>query len=154
MTLAKGLGNGVPIGACLAHGKAANVFKPGSHGSTFSGNPLVCRVALTVIDELEKGKLAERAGKLGQRLLAGLKEKLGSVPGVREIRGRGLMLAVELDRPCKELLQRALESGILINVTAENVVRLLPPLIFTDNEADLLVEKLDQVIRAFLRGPT
>jgi acetylornithine aminotransferase len=107
-------------------------------------------VALTVIDELEKGKLAERAGKLGQRLLAGLKQKLGSVPGVREIRGRGLMLAVELDRPCKELLQRALESGILINVTAENVVRLLPPLIFTDNEADLLVEKLDQVIRTFL----
>ncbi|MHB1142591.1 MAG: acetylornithine/succinylornithine family transaminase [Sulfuricaulis sp.] len=150
MTLAKGLGNGVPIGACLAHGKAAHVFKPGSHGSTFSGNPLVCRVALTVIDELEKGKLAERAGKLGQRLLAGLKQKLGNVPGVREIRGRGLMLAVELDRPCKELLQRALESGILINVTADNVVRLLPPLIFTDNEADLLVEKLDPVIRAFL----
>jgi len=150
MTLAKGLGNGVPIGACLAHGKAANVFKPGSHGSTFSGNPLVCRVALAVIDELEKGKLAERAARLGQRLLAGLKEKLGHVPGVREIRGRGLMLAVELDRPCKELLQRALESGILINVTAENVVRLLPPLIFTDSEADLLVEKLDQVIRAFL----
>jgi len=150
MTLAKGLGNGVPIGACLAHGKAANVFKPGSHGSTFSGNPLVCRVALAVIDELEKGKLAERAARLGQRLLAGLKEKLGHVPGVREIRGRGLMLAVELDRPCKELLQRALESGILINVTAENVVRLLPPLIFTDSEADLVVEKLDQVIRAFL----
>jgi acetylornithine aminotransferase len=150
MTLAKGLGNGVPIGACLAHGKAAHVFKPGSHGSTFSGNPLVCRVALAVIDELEKGKLAERAARLGQRLLAGLKEKLGLVPGVREIRGRGLMLAVELDRPCKELLQLALESGILINVTAENVVRLLPPLIFTDSEAALLVEKLDQVIRAFL----
>ncbi|MEW6330553.1 MAG: aspartate aminotransferase family protein [Pseudomonadota bacterium] len=150
MTLAKGLGNGVPIGACLARGKAANVFKPGNHGSTFSGNPLVCRVALTVIDELEKGKLAERAAKTGQRLLAGLKEKLGNVPGVREIRGRGLMLAVELDRPCKELLQRALESGILINVTAENVVRLLPPLIFTDAEADLLVDKLDKVIRAFL----
>jgi acetylornithine aminotransferase len=150
MTLAKGLGNGVPIGACLAHGKAANVFKPGSHGSTFSGNPLVCRVALTVIDELEKGKLAERAARLGQRLLAGLKEKLGHVPGVREIRGRGLMLAVELDRPCKELLQRALESGILINVTAENVIRLLPPLIFTDSEADMLIEKLDEVVRAFL----
>jgi len=150
MTLAKGLGNGVPIGACLAHGKAAHVFKPGSHGSTFSGNPLVCRVALAVIEELQKGKLAERAARLGQRLLAGLKEKLGDVPGVREIRGRGLMLAVELDRPCKELLQRALESGILINVTAENVVRLLPPLIFTDAEADMLVEKLDKVIRAFL----
>ena len=150
MTLAKGLGNGVPIGACLAHGKAAQVFKPGSHGSTFSGNPLVCRVALTVIDELEKGKFAERAAKLGERLLAKLKEKLGRVPGVKEIRGRGLMLAVELDRPCKELLQRALESGILINVTVENVIRLLPPLIFTDSEADMLVDKLDEVVRAFL----
>ncbi|BAV33118.1 acetylornithine aminotransferase [Sulfuricaulis limicola] len=152
MTLAKGLGNGVPIGACLAHGKAAQVFKPGSHGSTFSGNPLVCRVALTVIDELEKGKFADRSAKLGERLLAKLREKLGKVSGVKEIRGRGLMLAVELDRPCKELLQRALESGILINVTAENVIRLLPPLIFTDNEADMLVDKLDEVVRAFLSG--
>ncbi|MBI3569906.1 MAG: aspartate aminotransferase family protein [Gammaproteobacteria bacterium] len=150
MTLAKGLGNGVPIGACLAQGKAANVFKPGSHGSTFSGNPLVCRVALAVIDELEKGRFADRAAKLGQRLLTKLKEKLGKVPGVKEIRGRGLMLAVELDRPGKELLQRALESGILINVTAENVIRLLPPLILTDSEADLLADKLDEVVRAFL----
>ncbi len=150
MTLAKGLGNGVPIGACLAHGKAAQVFKPGSHGSTFSGNPLVCRVALAVIDELEKGKFAERAAKLGERLLAKLKEKPGKVPGVKDIRGCGLMLAVELDRPCKELLQRALESGILINVTAENVIRLLPPLIFTDSEAEMLVNKLDEVVRAFL----
>jgi len=150
MTLAKGLGNGVPIGACLAQGKAAHVFKPGSHGSTFSGNPLVCRVALAVIDELEKGKFADRAARLGERLLAKLKEKLGKVPGVKDIRGRGLMLAVELDRPCQELLQRALESGILINVTAENVIRLLPPLIFTDSETDLLVDKLDEVVRAFL----
>ena len=150
MTLAKGLGNGVPIGACLAQGKAAHVFKPGSHGSTFSGNPLVCRVALAVIDELERGKFADRAARLGERLLAKLKEKLGKVPGVKDIRGRGLMLAVELDRPCQELLQRALESGILINVTAENVIRLLPPLIFTDSETDLLVDKLDEVVRAFL----
>src|SRR3989338_7185682 len=136
LTLAKGLGNGVPIGACLARGAAANVFKPGSHGSTFSGNPLVCRVGLAVIDELERGKLANRAARLGERLLAKLQEKLGKVPGVKDIRGRGLMLAVELDRPCQELLQRALESGSLINVTAENVIRLLPPLIFTDSEAD------------------
>ena len=150
MTLAKGLGNGVPIGACLAHGKAAQVLKPGSHGSTFSGNPLVCRVALAVIDELEQGKFAERAAKLGERLLAKLKEKLGKVPGVKEIRGRGLMLAVELDRPCKELLPRALENGILINVTAENVIRLLPPLVFTDSDIDMLVDKLDEVVRAFL----
>jgi acetylornithine aminotransferase len=150
MTLAKGLGNGVPIGACLAHGKAANVFKPGSHGSTFSGNPLVCRVGLAVIDELEKGKLASRAAKLGERLLAKLKEALGQVAGVKDIRGRGLMLAVELDRPCKELLQMALERGLLINVTADSVIRLLPPLILTDDEADILVRELASAVRAFL----
>ncbi len=150
MTLAKGLGNGVPIGACLARGKAAKVFKPGSHGSTFSGNPLVCRVALAVIEELDRGKFADRAAKVGKRLLGRLKEKLGNIPSVREIRGRGLMLAIELDRPCKELLQRGLESGILINVTAENVIRLLPPLILTDSEADMLADTLDKVVRAFI----
>jgi acetylornithine aminotransferase len=154
MTLAKGLGNGVPIGACLAHGKAANVFKPGSHGSTFSGNPLVCRVGLAVIDELEKGKLAGRAAKLGERLLAKLKEALGQVAGVKNIRGRGLMLAVELDRPCKELLQMALERGLLINVTADSVIRLLPPLILTDDEADILVRELTGAVRAFLEKTT
>jgi acetylornithine/N-succinyldiaminopimelate aminotransferase len=150
MTLAKGLGNGVPIGACLARGKAANVFKPGSHGSTFSGNPLVCRVALAVIEELEKEKFADRAAKVGKRLLDRLKEKLNKTPGVKEIRGRGLMLAIELDRPCKELLQHGLESGILINVTADNVIRLLPPLILTDTEADLLADILEKMVREFL----
>jgi acetylornithine/N-succinyldiaminopimelate aminotransferase len=154
MTLAKGLGNGVPIGACLAHGKAAHVFKPGSHGSTFSGNPLVCRVGLAVIDELENGKLANRAAKLGERLLAKLKEALSQVAGVKDIRGRGLMLAVELDRPCKELLQMALERGLLINVTADSVIRLLPPLILTDNEADILVRELTSAVRAFLEKTT
>lgn len=150
MTLAKGLGNGVPIGACLARGKAAKVFKPGSHGSTFSGNPLVCRVALAVIEELEKEKFADRAAKVGKRLLDRLKEKLNKTPGVKEIRGRGLMLAIELDRPCKELLQHGLESGILINVTADNVIRLLPPLILTDTEADLLADILEKMVRGFL----
>jgi acetylornithine aminotransferase len=154
MTLAKGLGNGVPIGACLAHGKAANVFKPGSHGSTFSGNPLVCRVGLAVIDELEKGKLASRAAKLGERLLAKLKEALSQVAGVKDIRGRGLMLAVELDRPCKELLQMALDRGLLINVTADSVIRLLPPLILTDDEVDILVRELTSAVRAFLEKTT
>jgi acetylornithine/N-succinyldiaminopimelate aminotransferase len=150
MTLAKGLGNGVPIGACLAHGKAAQVFKPGNHGSTFSGNPMVCRVALAVIDELEKGKLAQRAARLGDRLLAELKKALGQVAGVKDIRGRGLMLAVELDRPCKELLQLSLDRGLLINVTADSVIRLLPPLILSDEEADLLVRELAGIVRAFL----
>jgi len=154
MTLAKGLGNGVPIGACLARGHAAQVFKPGSHGSTFSGNPLVCRVALTVIEELEKGKYAERAAKLGTRLLASLKQAFGKTAGVREIRGCGLMLAVELDRPCKELMKLALDRGILINVTADSVIRLLPPLILTDDEADLLVRELSGIVHAFLGTTT
>jgi len=153
MTLAKGLGNGVPIGACLARGHAAQVFRPGSHGSTFSGNPLVCRVALTVIDELEKGKYAERAAKLGARLLASLKEAFGNTAGVKDIRGRGLMLAVELDRPCKDLMNRALDRGILINVTADSVIRLLPPLILTADEADLLVREVAGVVNDFL-APT
>ena len=150
MTLAKGLGNGVPIGACLARGDAAGVFQPGNHGSTFSGNPLVCRVALEVIDILRSGNFDRRATELGERMLAGLRRELGSVAGIREIRGRGLMLAVELDRPCKELTRLALDAGLLINVTAERVVRLLPPLIITDAEADQIVEVLGGVVRNFL----
>ena len=140
----------MPIVACLARGAAAQVLKPGTHGSTFSGNPLVCRVALTVLDEMEKGKFAKRAAVLGERLLNGFKKTLGNVAGVREIRGRGLMLAIELDRPCKEMLTRALERGLLINVTVDSVIRLLPPLILTDDEADLLVRELSETVRAFL----
>ncbi len=151
MTLAKGLGNGVPIGACLARGTAAKVFSPGNHGSTFSGNPLVCRVAMAVLDVLEAEKLEQRAGALGERLLAGFRKALAGVAGVKEIRGRGLMLAIELDRPCKELLKSALDNGLLINVTADNVVRLLPPLILSDAEADEIVSRLAPAIRAFLR---
>ncbi len=150
LTLAKGLGNGVPIGACLARGAAAQVFKPGSHGSTFSGNPLVCRVALTVIETLENGNFAQRATAVGARLIDGLKRGLKDVAGVTEIRGLGLMLAVELDRPCKEIMQLALNERLLVNVTADNTVRLLPPLVLTDAEADTLVERLLRVLRAFL----
>ncbi len=150
MTLAKGLGNGVPIGACLARDAAAKVLTPGTHGSTFSGNPLVCRAALAVLDVLQTGKLDQRSAALGARLLAGFKETLAGVAGVKDIRGRGLMLAIELDRPCKELLKLALDNGLLINVTADNTVRLLPPLILTDAEADEIVARLAPVMRAFL----
>jgi acetylornithine aminotransferase len=150
LTLAKGLGNGVPIGACLARGAAAQVFKPGTHGSTFSGNPLVCRVGLTVIDILEKGKYEKRAAVLGTRMLAGLGKSLAGVEGVKEIRGKGLMLAVELDRPCKEILMLALERGLLVNVTADSVVRLLPPLVLTDAEADQIVSGVADCVRSFL----
>jgi acetylornithine aminotransferase len=155
MTIAKALGNGVPIGACLARGAAAQQFKPGNHGSTYGGNPLVCRTALAVIDTLEKENLAHRAAELGARIMAGFEDKLAGLDGITEIRGRGLLLAIELDRPCGELVKLALaldkeQAGLLINVTAEQVVRLLPPLIISDAEADQLVTQLSDIIRQFL----
>lgn len=152
MTLAKSLGNGVPIGACLARGAAAGLIRPGKHASTFGGNPLACRAALAVLDLLEQGRLAERAAELGEALLERLRRALGGVPGVVEIRGRGLIIGVMFDRPCGELVERALGLGLLINVTAERVVRLLPPLILSDAEAADLVERLGNVIREFLGG--
>ncbi|HKQ30079.1 MAG TPA: aspartate aminotransferase family protein [Burkholderiales bacterium] len=153
MTLAKALGNGVPIGACLANGAAAQVFKVGAHGSTFSGTPIASRVALTVCDILDNGDYDNRAAALGTRILDGLKRGLADVPGIVDIRGRGLMLAVELDRPCKELMQLALEEKLLINVTAETVVRLLPPLILKDTEADQIVERLVRVLKKYAGRP-
>ena len=153
LTLAKGLGNGVPIGACLARAAAAQVFQLGSHGSTFSGNPLVCRAALAVIETLKKDKLDRRAAQLGTHILSSLKQKLHAVAGVKDIRGMGLMLAVELDRPCKEIMDIALAHGLLVNVTADKVVRLLPPLILTDDEAERIASGVADVIREFLEPP-
>jgi acetylornithine aminotransferase len=152
MTLAKALGNGVPIGACLARGQAAEQFQPGHHGSTYGGNPLACRAALAVIDTMEQDKLATRAQQLGERLLNAFQQALADVDGVAEIRGQGMLLAIELDRPCAELVTQALAAGLLINVTANNVIRLLPPLVLTDAEADQLVATLSPVISQFLSG--
>ncbi len=150
MTLAKGLGNGMPIGACLARGAAAEVFAPGNHGSTFGGNPLACRVALSVLDVIELEGLTDRAEDLGARLVNGLRERLGDVAGVVDIRGLGLMVGIELDRPCGELVTRALEQGLLINVTAERVIRLLPALIMTDEVCDELIDKVASLVNEFL----
>jgi len=150
MTLAKALGNGVPIGACLARGEAAELFAPGNHGSTFGGNPLACRAGLVVCDTLRTGDLPARAALLGEKLLDDFAAALDGVDGVREIRGRGLMIGIELDHPCGELVGRALAAGLLINVTAETVVRLLPPLILSDAEAEQLVATLSGLIRDFL----
>lgn len=150
MTLAKGLGNGFPIGACLARGEAAKTFGPGNHGSTFGGNPLACRVGLAVTEIIEAEGLTARAEALGERLLSGFRAALADVDGVVDIRGKGLMLGIALDRPCGDLVQRALEQGLLINVTAERVIRLLPPLIITDAEADRIVEGVSGLVRAFL----
>jgi acetylornithine aminotransferase len=152
MTLAKALGNGVPIGACLARGEAATVFQPGSHASTFGGNPLACRAALSVIDVMETEGLVQRAALLGELLRRGLEERLAGVSGVVEVRARGLMLGVELDRPCAALVVRALEEErLLVNVTAERVLRLLPPLNLADNEAHLIVDAVSRLVTAFLR---
>ncbi|PSQ92596.1 MAG: aspartate aminotransferase family protein [Proteobacteria bacterium SW_6_67_9] len=151
-TLAKALGNGVPIGACLARGGAGEVLGPGSHGTTFGGNPLVCRAGLAVIDVIERDGLAERAAELGARMHQGFNEALAGVAGVREIRGQGLMFGIELAHDCASLMRRALDQGLLINVTAGNVVRLLPPLIISDDEADRIVDGVARLIRAFLAG--
>jgi len=150
MTLAKGLGGGVPIGACLTAGPAAGLFKPGNHGSTFGGNPLACTAALTTLDVVEHDGLMARATALGAAIRGGLREALDGVAGVVEVRGDGLMIGIELDRPCGEMVNLAREAGLLINVTAERVVRLLPPLVLSDAEARQLVDVLGPLIRKFL----
>ncbi len=150
MTLAKGLGSGVPIGACLAAGRATGVFKPGNHGSTFGGNPLACVAALTTLDVIESDGLMARAVALGDAIRGGLRQALAGNPGVVDIRGDGLMIGVELDRPCGELVKQALAAGLLINVTADKVVRLLPPLVMSDAEAAELVASLGKLIKDFL----
>jgi acetylornithine/N-succinyldiaminopimelate aminotransferase len=148
MTLAKSLGNGVPIGACLAGAEVAGLMGPGSHGSTFGGNPLASRAALTVVGIMQKLRSHVRAAQLGERMLLSLRASLAGTPGIREIRGSGLMLGIEFDHPCGGLVEAALKRGLLINVTAERVLRLLPPLIATDAEADLIVERTVDTIRA------
>jgi acetylornithine aminotransferase len=150
MTLAKGLGSGVPIGACLVSGAAAGVFKPGNHGSTFGGNPLACVAALTTLDIIEQDGLLGRAAELGAAIRGGLQQALAGVAGVVDIRGDGLMIGIELDRPCGELVGQALEAGLLINVTADKVVRLLPSLVYSDAECRQLVDMLAALLRKFL----
>jgi acetylornithine aminotransferase len=152
MPLAKGLGGGVPIGACLAAGPAAELFQPGKHGSTFGGNPLACAAALAVLDIIEQEELIVNVAKTGEYLLGRLREELGALPSVQQIRGRGLMIAIELDRPCGELVPMALERGLIINVTADNVVRLVPPLTFNLEHADLLLSNLTPLLREFVSG--
>ncbi|MGD9888596.1 MAG: acetylornithine transaminase [Halothiobacillaceae bacterium] len=150
MSLAKGLGNGVPIGACLAAGAASELFGPGNHGSTFGGNPLMCRVAHTVLEVIERDNLLERAAELGERIQEGLRARLHGVAGVLEVRGLGLMIGVQLDRPCGKLVEMALKQGLLINVTADSVIRLLPALVMTDAQADSLIEQLSHIVTEFL----
>jgi acetylornithine aminotransferase len=151
ITLAKSLGNGVPIGACVANEKAASVMKPGSHGSTFGGNPLACAAALAVVDTIEKDQLLSKAAEQGTYLLEQLKNTLGSTEGVREIRGKGLMIGIELEQSCSKLLSHALQQGLLISVQAENTIRLLPPLVLNKEQADSIIEKINTLVTTWLQ---
>ena len=151
--IAKALGNGVPVGACMARGVAAELMTPGSHGTTFGGNPLATRAALAVLDVMESGDLVMRAAQRGQQLLEGFRKQLANQPGIASIRGRGMMIGIEFDRPCGELVGRAINRGLLINVTAGRVVRLLPPLITSENQAEMIVDKVSGLIREFLAEP-
>lgn len=150
MPLAKGLGNGVPIGACLAAGPAAQLFKPGSHGSTFGGNPLCCAAALATLSIIEEERLMENAVRIGDFIRSSLAQRLAGLRGVKEIRGKGLMIGIELEQSCTELVQQALEKGVLINVTVDNVIRLLPPLVMKREEAELLISTLIPLVIAHL----
>lgn len=147
VTTAKGLGNGFPIGACLAKGIAAELFQPGNHGSTYGGNPLGCATAQTVVDTLLQEKLIERAAELGTKLLADFQRELAGCEHVTAIRGKGLMLGIELKQDCPDLVAQAAEQGLLINVTAGKVIRLLPTLVLSDADATLLVNTLCHLIR-------
>ena len=151
MPLAKGLGSGVPIGAVVAGPKAANIFQPGNHGTTFGGNPLAMRAGVETIRIMEEEGLLDNAARVGAHLKAALEKALAGNPGVKEVRGQGLMLGIELARPCGVLTQRAADAGLLISVTADSVIRLVPPLILTQAEADEMVAILVPLIEAFLK---
>ena len=150
MSLAKALGNGVPIGACLAAGKASEVLSAGTHGSTYGGNPLVTRVALEVLDIMEKQKLLENAKNMGAYLKQEFEHEFAGIDAVKEIRGLGLMIGIQLDRDCGELVKAALDNKLLINVTAGKIIRLLPPLIITQDQADEIVKIIVKITKEFL----
>jgi acetylornithine/N-succinyldiaminopimelate aminotransferase len=150
ITVAKALGNGVPIGACMARDKACNLFSPGKHGSTFGGSPFVTAVGCTVIDVMEKQDLVNYAAKIGAYLVEKLKSVVTKHTGVVEVRGKGLMIGIELDRPCMDLPALGLKHKLLFNITANKVVRLLPPLIISEKEADEIVGRLDGVLAEYL----
>jgi len=149
VTTAKGLGNGFPIGACLAYDEASELMQPGNHGSTFGGNPLACSAALAVVNTLEEDKLYQRATAIGDIIMQGLNKELAGLEHVKEIRGQGCMIGIELTKPCKALYTQALEKGLIINVTADSVIRLLPPMIMTDDQAQQVVNILAPLIKDF-----
>jgi len=150
MPLAKGLGSGVPIGAVVAGPRAAHIFGPGNHGTTFGGNPLAMRAGIETIRIMEEQGLLDNAEKVGSHLKSALQRELGGLPGVKDVRGQGLMLGIELDRPCGVILNQACEAGLLLSVTADSVIRLVPPLILSEAEADEIVAILVPIVKRFL----
>jgi acetylornithine aminotransferase len=154
MPLAKGLGSGVPVGAVVCGPRAAKILQPGNHGTTFGGNPLAMRAGVETLRIMEEDGLLANAAKVGTTLKAGLEREFAGMPGVVEIRGQGLMLGIELDRPCGALLAQALEAGLLMSVTSDRVIRLVPPLILTEAEAAQIVAILAPLVKAFLSQPT
>ncbi len=153
MPLAKGLGSGIPIGAVVADGQAARTLTPGTHGTTFGGNPLAMRAGSTTIRTMEEDGLMANAAEVGKYLVDALAREIGTLPGVVDIRGKGLMLGIELDRPCSGMVEKCLEQGVILNVTADTVIRLLPPLVFTRDHADLLIDRLVPLVRDLLAQP-
>ena len=153
MPLAKGLGSGVPIGAVVAHGVAAEVFQPGNHGTTFGGNPLAMRAGIATIEAMEEQRLLDSAARVGEFIMSGIREHFAGNPGVVDVRGQGLMIGIELDRSCSDVVSQALAAGLVLNVTADRVIRLLPPLILTVEHAKVLLERLIPLIEARLGRP-
>lgn len=151
LTTAKGLGNGIPIGACMMHNRAADLLMPGTHGSTFGGNPLACATALTVLDVIERDNINALVTEKSNVLKSKLMQNIGSMPEVKSIRGKGYMIGIEVDRPAAKAKEIALKNGLLFNVTAESVIRLLPPLIMSDEEIDTLVDRLSTTVDEFLK---
>jgi acetylornithine aminotransferase len=152
LTLAKGLGSGVPVGAVLARGAAATTFTPGKHGSTFGGNPLACVAALTTLQVMADEGLLAHAQNLGGWIVDAFRDRIGGLPGVLQVRGLGLMIGVELDRPCGELVKAALARGLLINVTQDTIIRMVPPLVLTADDARALVDGVSSLVSDFLTG--
>ncbi|CAG1013277.1 partial acetylornithine/N-succinyldiaminopimelate aminotransferase, partial [Burkholderiaceae bacterium] len=150
MPLAKGLGSGVPVGAIVCGPRAANVLQPGNHGTTFGGNPLAMRAGIETLTIMEEDKLLDNAAQIGEALRSAFQREFEGLAGFVEIRGQGLMIGIELDRPCGELLLRAAEAGLMISVTADRVIRLLPPLIISRPEADQIVAILAPLVKDFL----
>ncbi len=153
MPLAKGLASGIPVGAVVAHGEAAHTFKAGNHGTTFGGNPLAMRAGLTTIDVMEEDRLLDNATAMGNLIMDGIRREMAGNPGLIDVRGNGLMIGIELDRPCSEIVGKALKAGLVLNVTADTVVRLLPPLIFNREQAELTVASLAPILRETVARP-